>query len=98
MSWDSVIRDRLAMHRIAERLGATVNEIPRLSNIFDIMMTHFCHGVTVELYAPRDEADLHTVASIRVLRNGRNVTRQLSFCKDIRSDVAYPADLQLQIL
>jgi len=66
----SVIRDRLAVHRIAKRLGVTVNELPRLSNIFDIMMTHFCHGMIVELYAPRDEADLHTVASIRVLHNG----------------------------
>jgi len=177
----SVIRDRPAMHRIAERLGVTVKKLPRLSNIFDVMMTHFCHGMTVgclgalfvrdvfdvigeaghlavadvnyqrlarlklqpllyeiahrmkhqlqsavsmpkfvlysghdstieplaaavgvsngmwpryasrlvfELYAPRDEADLHTVASIRVLHNGRDVTRQLSFCKDIRSDVA----------
>ena len=177
----SAVRDRPAVHRIAERLGVTIDELPRLSHIFDVTMTHFCHGLAVsclgalfvrdvfgaigevgrlavadvhyqhlarlkvqpllyeiaqrmkrqlhsavsvpkfvlysghdstieplaaaigvsngmwpryasrlifELYAPRDEAVSQTAASIRVLHNGNDVTRQLSFCKDIKSDVA----------
>ena len=177
----SVIRDRPTVHRIAERLGMTTSELPRLSDIFDVTMTHFCHGLAVgclgapfvrdvfdvigeagrlavadvhyqrlarlkvqpllyeiahrmkrqlhstvslpkfvvyaghdttieplaaavgvsngmwsryasrlvfELYAPTDKADSHTAASIRVLHNGKDVTRQLSFCKDILSDIA----------
>lgn len=175
----NAIRDLPAVRRIAERLGMTVDELPPLSRLFDVAMTHFCHGMAVgclgalfvrdvfdaigevgrmavadvryhrlarlkvqpllyeiahrmkrqlhsavsiprfvlysghdstieplaaaigvssgmwpryasrlvfELYAPTHET--RATASVRVLHNGEDVTRQLSFCKDIRSDVA----------
>lgn len=179
----SAIRDEPSVHRIAERLGMMVEKLPRLTHIFDVAMTHFCHGLAVgclgalfvrdvfdaigkagqfavadvhyqrlarlkaqpllyeiahrmkrqlqsavsvpkfilysghdstieplaaaigvsngmwpryasrlvfELYAPAEEAGSHTNASIRVLHDGEDVTRQLPFCKDIRSDVSLP--------
>jgi len=174
-------RNRPALQRIAARLGATVGELPRLTHVFDVTMTHFCHGQAVdcldslfvrdafdtieeagrlavsdevyqrfarlkiqpllyeiahrmkhqsdfsdmlspkfvlysghdstvepmaaaigvsngnwpryasrlvfELYAPTNDASADTVAGIRVLYNGQDVTRLLSFCKGVISNV-----------
>jgi len=43
----SSIRNLPAVHRIAARLGLTVDELPRLSHVFDVAMAHFCHGLSV---------------------------------------------------
>ena len=178
----STIRNRPSMHRIAERLGVPVSELPRMTHVFDVTMTHYCHSMAVdclgslfvrdvfdviqdagrltssddgyqrlarlkvqpllyeianrmkhqahssdnlsskfilysghdstieplaaaigvsngmwpkyasrlvfELYAPKKESDTDAEAGIRVLYNGKSVTRQLSFCKDVISDIA----------
>lgn len=187
----STIRDLQAVQRIAERLGVTFENLPRLSHIFDVAMTHFCHGLAVgclgalfvrdvfdvigeagrlavsdvhyqrlarlkvqpllyeiahrmkrqlqsdvsvpkfvlysghdstieplaaaigvsngmwpryasrlifELYTPTGEAGSSTAASIRVLHNGKDVTRQLSFCKDIRSSSFCPFNVFLDFV
>jgi len=177
-----MIRSRPAVHRIAARLGATAGELPQLNHVFDVVMTHYCHGMVAgcfeplfvrdvydiiseaghlavsgqahrhiarlkiqpllyeiahrmnhqshfantlltkfvlysghdstieplaaaigisngdwpkyasrlvfELYAPTKEAGLGMKASIRVLHDGKDVTQQLSFCKDVISNVA----------
>ena len=178
----SIFRTHQAVHRIAARLGVTVDELPRLTHVFDVAMTHFCHSLAVdclgslfvrdafdviedagrlavsgevyrrlarlktqpllyeiahrmnrqshfsdillpkfvlysghdstveplaaaidvsngawpkyasrlvfELYAPTKEASSESAAGIRVLYNGEDVTRQLSFCKGVVSSVA----------
>jgi len=178
----STIRNRPSVRRIAARLGVTVNELPRLSDVFDVSMAHFCHRLAVgclgalfvrdtfdviqeagrlavsdiryqrlarlkvqpllyeivhrmkrqsqfsdnllpkfvlysghdstieplaaaigvsnggwpryaarivfELYSLVQEAGSDTVAGIRVLHDGKDVTRHLSFCKDAASDSA----------
>lgn len=178
----SAIRNRPSVQRIAAKLGMTVDELPPLSHVFDIAMTHFCHGMAIgclgtlfvedtfdiideagrlgvldehyqrlarlktqpllyeiahrmkwqsdnllpmvlpkfilysghdstiepfaaaigvsdglwpryasrlvlELYAPTKEAGSDTVAGIRVLYNGKDVTRHIAFCKDVVSDL-----------
>jgi len=179
----STIRNRLAVRRIAARLGVTIDELPRLSDVFDVMMGHYCHGLALgclgasftrdvfdvineagrlalsdvrykrlarlkvqpllyeiahrmerqshffnnllpkfvlysghdstieplaaaigvsngawpryasrlvfELYVPTKEAGSDTMAGIRVLHNGKDVTRRVSFCKDAASNVAF---------
>jgi len=179
----SAIRNRPAVHRIAARLGVTVDRVPRLSEVFDVTMGHYCHGLALgclgasfihdvfdvindagrlavsdvrykriarlkiqpllyeiahrmehqshffnnllpkfvlyaghdstieplaaaigvsngawpryasrlvfELYAPAKEGGSDTVVGIRVLHNGKDVTRHLSFCKDAASDVTF---------
>jgi len=178
------IRNPTALRRIAARLGVTVGELPRLTHVFDVSMTHFCHRMAVdclgplfvrdafdvlneaghlavsdegyqrlarlkiqpllyeiahrmkrqshisnnllpkfvlysghdstieplaaaigvsnglwpryasrlvfELYASTKKAGSDTEAGIRVLYNGKDVTRQLSFCKDVISNAAVP--------
>jgi len=175
----SGIHNGPAVRRIAARLGVTVSELPRLTHVFDVAMTHFCHSLSAdcleplfvrdvfdvieeagrlgvsnegyrrlarlkvqpllyeiahrmnrqlhdvllpkfvlysghdstieplaavigvsngnwpkyasrlifELYTPTKEASTDTVAGIRVLYNGKDVTGQLSFCKGIISKV-----------
>jgi len=171
----SAMRGHPAVHRIASKLGIAVDELPRLSDVFDVAMTHFCHGLAVgcvgalfvrdafdmaaeagrlavsgeqyrrlarlklqpllyeiahrmkrqlhsavslpkfvlysghdstiepmaatlglsngvwpryasrlvlELYAPAKGTSLDTVANVRVLYNGKDVTRQVSFCQN----------------
>jgi len=179
----STIHNLPSVHRIAARLGVTVDKLPRLSNVFDVMMGHYCHGLALgclgasfvrdvfdvisdagrlavsdvrykrlarlkvqpllyeiahrmerqshffnsllpkfvlysghdstieplaaaigvsngawpryasrlvfELYAPSKEAGSDTVAGIRVLHNGKDVTSHVSFCKAAASHVAF---------
>jgi len=69
LSWFSVpfglssssIRNGPAMHRIAARLGVTVDELPRLTHVFDVTMTHYCHGLPADCLEPLFVRDVFDV-------------------------------------
>jgi hypothetical protein len=68
------IRSLPGAHRVASNLGFTYAQLPKLSHVFDVSMTHFCHDMTPNCLGAslaRDVFDVLKESGRRSLADGQ---------------------------